>query len=612
MTAADSTTTARETPRSPRGTVTDRRLLASAAVVGMALVLALQSLAVTRQSLTGDEAHHLLAGHQALRYGANLLNWEHPPLPKLVGAGPTLLEAPLAPPLRVEELLPNLGSVYRDSARRERLTVAGRASMLVVFGLPLLVACGVLGHRFGGPWAGLLLALMLGLAYPVVPFLAMVLTDAPFALAALLTVLAAGDFATRPSLPRALATGLALGLAMVSKLTAVLLLPTLAAALAYAAMVPRQGRWRRLVAESGAAALAAAAVLWTVYAAANRAADDEALRATAAAYCAGRGTLVVGEHLRPAEAWLTDLTVAAPAAGQWLVGLLGVRAQSAIGVYQCYAFGRVDARGFRWYFPAVAAIKTPLPLLIAAVVAAIAGGWRRPRPGAWLSRPGVVLVAVTVGVYLTAAVGSTYNIGGVRHLLPVVPMLLLPLALWLARRPRLGLLVVTVLAVESFMLAPSWIAATNTWWLGDRNPTRFALSHGDLEYRQGFKELAAAARRRGVQDLGVLYPGLQEEALTSYLPDARLVGPGEATPPGWYAVSVLVEQFVPAIRHAEPAALGDERGLRRLARAYLPLWRRVRRGEDHGWIGDTFHLYRVRGRAAPTTPAADGGPPTRR
>lgn len=51
--------------------------------------LALQVVAIDAQSLTGDGAYHLLAGHQALRYGQNTVNLEHPPLVKLVAASST-------------------------------------------------------------------------------------------------------------------------------------------------------------------------------------------------------------------------------------------------------------------------------------------------------------------------------------------------------------------------------------------------------------------------------------------------------------------------------------------------------------------------------------------
>ena len=56
------------------------------------LALGLQIAAIHAHSLSGDGAYHLLAGHQALRYGQNTVNFEHPPLVKLLVALPLLLE----------------------------------------------------------------------------------------------------------------------------------------------------------------------------------------------------------------------------------------------------------------------------------------------------------------------------------------------------------------------------------------------------------------------------------------------------------------------------------------------------------------------------------------
>ena len=75
-------------------------------LVLLSVVIGLQLWAIGAQSLSGDGAYHLLAGHQALRYGQNLLNLEHPPLVKLLVSTPLLLEdEPLAPPLVVEQAL---------------------------------------------------------------------------------------------------------------------------------------------------------------------------------------------------------------------------------------------------------------------------------------------------------------------------------------------------------------------------------------------------------------------------------------------------------------------------------------------------------------------------
>ena len=69
--------------------------------------------------------------------------------------------------------------------------------------------------------------------------------------------------------------------------------------------------------------------------------------------------------------------------------------------------------------------------------------------------------------------------------------------------------------------------------------------------------------------------------------------PSAPVEPGqWYAVSILVEQYLPAIPRSDPDDVLGAESLAALARTWTPLWEQVRRGEDHGYVAGTFHLYR--------------------
>jgi len=84
------------------------------------------------------------------------------------------------------------------------------------------------------------------------------------------------------------------------------------------------------------------------------------------------------------------------------------------------------------------------------------------------------------------------------------------------------------------------------------------------------------------------------DMIRPYLPEARMLRPGQEIEPGWYAVSVMVEQMVPAILAARPEDVYRYEDLRRGAELWRPFWQSVlERGEDHGWVAGTFHLYRL-------------------
>ncbi len=202
-------------------------------------------------------------------------------------------------------------------------------------------------------------------------------------------------------------------------------------------------------------------------------------------------------------------------------------------------------------------------------------------------------MVATAAAYLGVAMTSNYNLG-VRHLMPILPLLYLPAARWAARRRWRSAVVVGILAIESLALAPLWMSATNTWWLGRHNPTRFAFSVGDAEYRQNFIALADAAEERELDSLHVLYPQVDEREIRAYVPRATTVKPGDPLEVGaWYAISVTLEQFLPATPEARD--LRGHAALTAQADAWRPYWREiVRRGEDHGYVAATFHLYRLR------------------
>lgn len=562
------------------------------AVACALLAVGLQIVAIHAHSLTGDGAHHLLAGHQALRYGQNRLNLEHPPLVKLVAALPLAVAAqPLAPPLRVEQALGMINTIHEQPVLLRRGTITGRYLVLLAFGLPFLAACYGLGRHFGGPGAGVVLAAMVAFSACSLANLTILQTDTALALAYGLTLLAAFRYRRAPTLDSALLLGSAFGLGLAVKHSALLLLPTLLLALLPSAWAEGRRRSGHLL----AAGLMALALLHLTYAAANLAYRSAEGRETIRSYSHNQGTVTVHDRLRAAEPWLLRLEAFDPYLAQWLTGLLGVRAQNAIGPYPSYAFGTVRSDGRWWYFPALLLVKVPLPVLVAGLLALVAVLRRRPAAASGRASPwrrDGWLVAVTAGVYLLGAMASRYNLG-VRHLLPVLPFLFLPIALVAARRRWSAALLVGALALEAVLLTPLWMSATNTWWLGAHNPSRFALGAGNLEFRQNFVQLARAAEQRQLHGLRVLYPTLDERVVRAYLPDARLAVPGDPVVPGWYAVNVTVEQFIPALLRASPATLYDYAGLHRLAERWLPFWQQVATGRDEGYVAATFHLYHV-------------------
>jgi hypothetical protein len=126
---------------------------------------------------------------------------------------------------------------------------------------------------------------------------------------------------------------------------------------------------------------------------------------------------------------------------------------------------------------------------------------------------------------------------------------------------------------------------------------------------QNFIALETAARARGIGRLHVVYPPLSAKRIDAYVPQADVVvDPDAPLEPGWYAVNVRVEQYLPALLDGDPRAIYGYQALRNLAARWEPVWRAVAQGEDYGYIAGTFHLYRLDDTRVPPTGA--GAPKT--
>ncbi|HEU4642192.1 MAG TPA: PQQ-binding-like beta-propeller repeat protein [Gemmatimonadaceae bacterium] len=248
--------------------------------------------------------------------------------------------------------------------------------------------------------------------------------------------------------------------------------------------------------------------------------------------------------------------------------------------HPAFLLGDVSERGWWYYSIVVLALKTPLPLLSLAVAAAAWAARAARRGAGW--RPLAPLAGV-VGVLL---VGMSANIDiGVRHLLPVYPLIAIAAAaavaaLWNAV-PRRGATRAAIVALAAWQVVgtardyPDFLASFNA--LAGGRPARLLLD-SNLDWGQDLHPLADTLAARHVSAVTLFYFGTTPVGAMRLVDTVRLGGPAPAT--GWVAASRTY-----------------------VAGVYLPCFTWLARQRPVARIGRSMLLYHILPDSAPRLPA---------
>jgi hypothetical protein len=353
-------------------------------------------------SLIFDEGTHLAVGYATLRTRDLRLQpvHIHPPLTNVLAAAPLLLDPDLPNPREIPGWeISSLSAITDGLVWRyphpDRLALAGRLPIILMALLTAALVFRWAADRGGGT-AGSLALLLFVLDPNLLAHGSLVTTDMGVTLFGFATFFLLHRFLRHPSRVRLAAVGVALGLALASKVSAALLLLVVGGPLlleygrrARRARSPRDrtvGKgapaWRQGLRSWLAITLVALGVLWAVY----------------------------GFELRPVPEVSGSLPL--PAATHLQV-YRSLQEHYRTG-HPAFLAGQVRDQGWWVYFPVAFGIKTPLPTLILLGVA-LALSLRRWRA----AEPALFLFPI---IHFVTALFSSVDIG-YRHLLPILPFL---------------------------------------------------------------------------------------------------------------------------------------------------------------------------------------------
>lgn len=452
------------------------------AIIAASLVT-VQILSVRQESQTWDEGFEIVAGYQYLTTGQYRASLENPPLERVLEALPLLS---LHPDLTGDALSANntgpvdvqagLAFLYQNRIPADRILFAARLPMIAVTNALLLLIAVWTRRRFGAI-AGLLSAALFSLDPTVVAHGALVKNDMTVAATSFLAVIA-WDWFLRTGKGIALASsGLALGLALCSKYSALFLLPVFLVLYIF----EKRGNFSlahfaKSFAAAGALAILVILIFYAPYDSAllphSRTAPGIPLRdAVDQSTMLGRRIAWIGSRLGwRAHPYLTGLATFAGHSG---------------GTHSAYILGHRGNTGWWYYFPFAFLVKTPVAILIALAIAI---------PFA-LNQP---LLAIPVVLFGALSMSGHVDIG-LRHILPVYPFLYVLMGAALARLPWRKFLIPAILgctAIESLAIFPYYMPFFNVLAGGPKNGPKL-LVDSNLDWGQDLRRLGEFVASRG-------------------------------------------------------------------------------------------------------------------
>jgi hypothetical protein len=504
-----------------------------AVAAGLVLYAGLAIVSSRQKSATFDEGAHLPAGYTYLAFGDHRLNPEQPPLIKLLAATPLLF---LQPKLKTDDEAWATARQWEFGKRflyrwndADQLLFWGRLPV-VALGCLLCLAVFSWGRRhFGAPVAALAFFLCV-LSPDVLAHGQIVTTDLGVALFLFLSVMAFERLLERATLDRLLLAGCAVGAALATKFSGLVVLPILAVLGLVAALdrepmpsglgwspTGRRARLGHVALLLVGVGLLAGVVLWATYGFRFAISPDpavrEAMRATLAEprSSLARGLAVAGERwgLLPED---------------YLRGFRFVFRHSE--ARPAFLMGRLSEEGFPYYFLATFALKTPIPLGLLLLMALFVGRRGPLRSEAFLFLP----VLLYLGLTFTRSIDI-----GHRHLLPIYPFLFVAAGravgvLGRSRAPAAGAVILGALcawyALGTLRVHPHYLAYFNEIAGGPRNGYRW-LVDSNLDWGQDLKGLKAFMDARGIPRIKLSYFGSADPSY--YGIDAEIL-PGYMAP----------------------------------------------------------------------------------
>ncbi len=460
-----------------------------------------------RASATFDEPVHTVAGYRYWQCGDYGSNPEHPPMLKLLATTFLNFRSSLTAP-RVDcgaKLLPKyeadgLGGAFLSDNGVDSILIPARLSAALM-GLALAALVFFAALEMFGKWEAIVALAILAFEPNLIAHGSLVTTDMALTATVFAAVFALYRYAKKPTWARFAIVGLACGLMLAAKHSAIIFVPVLFAVFAADANLFRKFKehspkliFRRAVAFAGFF-LIGLILLWSFYgfryyALPNRSENivsvDEYIRAN------GRPEAI--ESSFAAIVRTIDKLRVFPES--YVLGLADIAATNS---RNAWIFGQDYPTGQWFYFPLAFLLKSSVALLLLLPLGFVFAFYEREK------RREMFFILAPPLAFFAFSLTSKMNIG-VRHILPVYAFFIVAAAVgavWMSRKFYYFQYVLIALllfhAVAAVRTAPNYIAFGNDFFGGTNNTWRI-FRDSNVDWGQNYKLADEYLKRENIAD----------------------------------------------------------------------------------------------------------------
>ncbi|MEA3453080.1 MAG: glycosyltransferase family 39 protein [Patescibacteria group bacterium] len=534
----------------------------AAVILGICFLLSI--LSIQNMSLTMDEKAHIPSGYSYLAFQDYRLNPEHPPLAKDLSAIPLLfldLKFPTEHSSWTEDLNGQWESgeqfIFKSGNDADQIIFWSRIPMILLL---LLTGWFIFFwvRKLGGNKPALLALTLFSFSPSFLAHGRLVTTDIAAVFGFLIATYFWTKFLRNPSAKNVLIAGIMFGIAMCLKFSLVLLVPSLGlATVVYAWLQSKRiktvFKYIGLTIVAGLVGLFL--VIWPLY-------QLHIVNYPAEQQISDMETILEDTAINNFFINAVDNPVMRPIT-QYAFGLLMATSRVARG-NTVYFLGKVTISSWKEYFPVMYVLKAPLSfhfltlLVMGLWLAAVkkAGLFKKigKRFKQWiLDHLAEFSLLIFFIIYWATSILGNLNLG-VRHILPVFPIMYILISVGLSRsmnkmkkQPKLiiscllGALMLWYI-IASVIAFPHYISYYNELVGGSGNGYKYAVD-SNYDWGQDLKRLAQFVEENNIEKINVSYFGGDN---TSYRLGDNLaqawVDEDEAKNKGWIAISATLLQ----------------------------------------------------------------------